>query len=257
MSKAVSLLLSALLIAFSFLAVPTEAKSPAVRLDPQAALGACMGMVEEHFSSILRTEKALALTSEAKSGKWESIRPMLDCFSKELQTDATVWYAMPDGSYFSTESGGLTGNNLKDRPYFPRLLAAEDVEGDLVISKSTGHRSVIVASPVTRNGRVVAIIGASVRVHLLSDLVSAHMKLPDDTYFYALDSNAKIVMHRYAGRLFKNVNDVADESLGDAFRKVMEKDQGVFEYELNGRKMISIYRKSVPLGWNFFIAQEK
>lgn len=37
----------------------------------------------------------------------------------------------------------------------------------------------------------------------------------------------------------------------------MEKDEGVFEYVLKGRKITSIYRKSVPLGWYFFIAQER
>jgi len=136
-------------------------------------------------------------------------------------------------------------------------MAGRDVEGDLVISKSTGHRSVIVASPVERDGKVVAAIGVSVRVHLLSDLVSAHMELPDNTYFYALDKNAKIVLHRYAERLFKTVDDVADESLGNAFREVMNKEEGEFRYTLKGKKMVSIFRKSVPLGWYFFIAQDK
>ncbi|NTV98890.1 MAG: hypothetical protein HGA70_06990, partial [Chlorobiaceae bacterium] len=83
------------------------------------------------------------------------------------------------------------------------------------------------------------------------------MKLPDNTYFYALDKNAKIVLHRYADRLFKNVDDVADESLGEEFRVVMDKEEGVFDYKLKGRKMNSIFQKSVPLGWYFFIAQEK
>ncbi|NTV99531.1 MAG: hypothetical protein HGA70_10265, partial [Chlorobiaceae bacterium] len=217
MKKYLTVLFTALLALLTFPAAPAPAaqKSAVPRIEPQAALGAYMGLVEEHFASILRTTRALAQTKEAQSGKWESVKPALMSFSRDLPTDATVWYAMPDGSYCSTESGGLTDQNLKDRAYFPRLLAAQDVEGDLVISKSTGHRSVIVASPVTREDRVVAVIGVSVRVHLLSDLVSAHMKLPDNTYFYALDKNAKIVLHRYADRLFKNVDDVADESLGE------------------------------------------
>jgi hypothetical protein len=256
MSKILSLLTAAIFLAF-LSPLSVEAKNANLKLDPQAALNAYTGMVEEHFAGILRTAKILVLTDEAKSGKWESVKPLLDTFSKELPTDATAWYAMPDGSYYTTESGKLTDQNIKDRAYFPRLLAAQDVSGDLVISKSTGHRSVIVASPVTLNGKIVAAIGVSVRVHLLSDLVSEQMKLPDNTYFYALDPNAKIVIHRYAERLFKNVNDVADESLGDAFRAVMGKDEGTFDYNLNGRKMTSIFLKSSALGWYFFIAQEK
>ncbi|MBM3422522.1 MAG: cache domain-containing protein [Chlorobi bacterium] len=257
MSKQLMRLASALIVALLFLALPAEAKPSVLGLDPNVALGAYKGMVEEHFAGIFRTTRALALTNEAKSGKWKSIEPLLRNFSKDLPTDATVWYAMPDGSYYSTESGGLTSQNLKDRAYFPELLAGNDVKCDLVISKSTGHRSVIVASPVVRDGKMVAAIGVSVRVHFLSDLVSEDLVLPDGTYFYALDPTAKIVLHRYIGRIFKNVDDVADEILGDEFRKIMTGNQGTFEYRLNGKKIIAIFRKSESLGWYFFIAQEK
>ncbi len=58
-------------------------------------------------------------------------------------------------------------------------------------------------------------------------------------------------------RLFKNVGYVADENLGDAFRNVMKTDEGTFDYKLNGKKITSIYQKSIPLGWYFFIVLEK
>jgi hypothetical protein len=38
--------------------------------------------------------------------------------------------------------------NLFDRPYFPSLMAGQSVLGTLVISRSTGKRSVIIAEPV-------------------------------------------------------------------------------------------------------------
>ncbi|NTW56557.1 MAG: hypothetical protein HGB20_05880 [Chlorobiaceae bacterium] len=257
MIKRFLLLFPALLVVFSFLSDPVQSGTGRIKLEPQTALSLFTGLVEEHIASILRTERALALTTEARSGRWEAVKPMLDSFSKDLPTDATLWYALPDGSYYITETGKLADQNLKDRTYFPKLLAAQEVSGELVISKSTGHRSVIVAVPVTLNDKVIAAIGASVRVHLISDLVSAHMTLPENTYFYALDPGAKIVIHRYAERLFKNVDDVADENLGDAFRNVMKTDEGTFDYQLNGKKITSIYQKSIPLGWYFFIAQEK
>ncbi len=256
MSKILSLLTAAIFLAF-LSPLSVEAKNTNIKLDPRTALDAYTGMVEEHFAGILRTVKIIALTDEAKSGKWESVKPLLDEFSKELPTDATAWYAMPDGSYYTTESGTLNSQNLKDRPYFSRILAGQDVLGDLVISKATGHRSVIVASPVTVNEKVVAAIGISVRVHLISDIVASQMNLPDNTYFYALDPETKIVLHKYAERMFKTVSDVGDESLGNEFRTAMNKNEGVFDYKLNGKKMTSIFRKSNSLGWYFFIAQEK
>ena len=255
MSKFFSLLVSAILM-FSSITAHAESKSTTLKFDTQVALSAYKGLVENHLEGVLRTARVIALTSEAKSTKWDAVKPLLDRFSSDLSTDATMWLALPDGSYYSTQTAGLTGMSLKDRPYFSGLLAGQDVLGDLVISKATGHRSIIVAVPVTVDGKVVAAIGVSVRVRLLSELVDTNTKLPDNAYFYALDPDTKIVLHRNVDRMFKTVSDVGDESLGDTFKTIMNKDQGVFNYTLNGKKMTSIFQKSKLLGWYFFIAQE-
>ena len=255
MTKIFSLII-AVIVMISSLTVRAESKSASLKLDSQVALCTYKGLVEDHLCGVLRTARVIALTSEARSAQWESVKPMLDRFSKDLATVATVWFALPDGSYFSTETGGVSDQNLKDRSYFPKLMSGQDVLGDLVISKSTGHRSVIVATPVMVNGKVVAAVGVSVRVRLLSALLDSDTKLPDNAYFYALDPDNKIVLHRNVDRMFKNVSDVGDESLGDAFKTIMTKDQGIFNYTLHGRKMSSIFMKSTTLGWYFFIAQE-
>lgn len=255
MSKIVSLVVAVTLMLFSF-TVQAASKSAALKLDPQIALGSYRMIAEDHLGGVLRTARVIALTPEAQSANWQSVKPLLDRLSSDLATDATVWFALPDGSYFSTETGGVSDQNLKDRLYFPKLLAGQDVSGDLVISKSTGHRSIIVATPVMVNGKVVAAVGVSVRVRLLSGLLESDIKLPDNTYYYALDPTNKIVLHRNVDRLFKNVSDVGDESLGEAFQAIMNKDHGRFNYTLNGKKMSSIFLKSPTLGWYFFIAQE-
>lgn len=64
-------------------------------------------------------------------------------------------------------------------------------------------------------------------------------------------------MHRYADRMFKNVTDVGDEKLGNEFTVVMNKNQGLFDYALDGKNITAIFRKSDKLGWYFFIAEEK
>lgn len=256
MSKPLVLLLFAMLMSSS-LTARAALTSTALKLDPRVALGTFQGLVEDHLKGVLRTARVIALTTEARSARWELLKPLLDRYRNDLPTDATVWFVLPDGSYFSSATGGASDQNLKDRPYFSRLMAGNDVLGDLVISRSTGHRSVIVASPVIVDGKVVAGVGVSVRVRLLSGLVDSYMKLPDNTYFYALDSDTKIVLHRYVDRMFKTVSDVGDEMLGDEFKAIMNKEQGVFNYRLDGRKMTSVFRKSPALGWYFFIAQER
>lgn len=113
-----------------------------------AARGTYRGMVEEHTEGIVRYLRIIADTSEARSCKEELYKPLLMRLTENLATDLTTWYVRPDGSYFATEAGGLSEENLKDCEYFPTLMSGKEVFGNLVISKSTGHRSVIIAVPV-------------------------------------------------------------------------------------------------------------
>jgi len=224
--------------------------------DARAALGAYRGMVEEHVDGIHRELRIIAASSEAKSGKWEELKPLLLELSNDLTTDATAWFVLPDGTYFATETAGITDQTLKDRHYFPILMSGKEVFGDLVISKTTGHRSVIIAVPVLSGDKVIGGVGVSLRVHLLSDLVNKDMPLSDDAYFYALERDTRIVLHRKAERMFQTPSDVGDEALGEEFKKVLTQDSGTFDYTLHGKKMTSIFERSPRLGWYFFIAKE-
>lgn len=230
--------------------------SPSFSSDARVALSTYRGMVEEHTAGVLHGLRLIAASNEAKSGKWEQCEPLLKQLSADVTTDATAWFVLPDGNYFATEAEGLAEQNLKDRHYFPILMSGKEVLGDLVISKSTGHRSVIIAVPVSANGKVVGGVGVSLRVRLLSGLVDTHMPLPESSYFYALEKDTRIVLHRKAERMFKTPSDVGDEALGEEFKKVLTQDSGTFDYTLHGKKMTAIFEKSPSLGWYFFIAKE-
>jgi methyl-accepting chemotaxis protein len=254
--RSIFLTLAGVFMSFLPIAVRAEEASPHFGADAHAALGAYRGMVEEHTEGVLRTLRIIADSAEAKSGKEDQFKPILMQLSKDLTTDATAWFVFPDGSYFATEAADMTDQNLKDRPYFPILMSGKESFGDLVISKSTGHRSVVIAVPVSANGKVIGGIGVSLRVRLLSELVDKHMSLPATSYFYALERDTRIVLHRKAERMFQTPSDVGDEALGEEFKKTLTDDHGNFEYTLQGKKIAAIYELSPALGWYFFIAKE-
>jgi len=212
------------------------------------------GIVEEQLAGILHAERAIAAGADAQSGDWERVRSALVRLSDDLPTASAVWYAFPDGHYYTVEKGLVT-QNLKDRTYFPTLLAGKDVEGDLVISKSTGQRSVIVATPVMLNGKTIAAIGVSVSANLLSQWVDQKIQLPADMYFYAINRDGKIALHRNIDRIFKHPEDIGDEALGPVFNTVLDKQRGVFSYTLNGAEISAVYQASTQSGWHFFIAK--
>ena len=90
--------------------------------------------------------------------------------------------------------------------YFPRLLAGEDVLGSLIISRSTGHRSIVVATPIIENQHIVGAIGVSIRTRLISQLVDQHSRFPENLYFYALARDQQIAIHRHPDKLFKKIS---------------------------------------------------
>ena len=115
-------------------------KDSAQVADLRLLLNAFTAFSEEHIDSILRCLHILSSTEEVRSGEWDNMKGLLTQFSKSGIAPTAVWFARPDGSYYTVEKG-LTGLNLGDRPYFSSLLEGHDAAGDLVISKSTGRRS--------------------------------------------------------------------------------------------------------------------
>jgi methyl-accepting chemotaxis protein len=250
-----SLLVSGALLAAATAAGAAAGTGPATfSIDGHVVLQAYQALVEEHLTGVLRAIRALAATSDAQTGSWTSIRPALDRLSQDLTTDATVWFAMPDGGYATTAAGPV-GETLADRDYFPRLMAGRDVAGALVISKSTGHRSIIVATPVTKAGAIIAAIGVSLRADLVSQLVGERIKLPDDMSFYALDSKGQTAIHQDPERMFQYPSEVGDASLKSAVATMLSQPRGRVEYRFAGTSRTALFNESDVTGWRFVLVR--
>lgn len=248
-------LLSGMLLGVAALGTAGARDQPAgFDVDGHIALRAYQGLVEEHLAAVLRTLRALAATSDAQTMKWQLIKTALRTLSQDLTTDATVWYALPDGRYYSTE-GDTSAKTLADRDYFPKLMARSDVVGSLVISKSTGYRSIIVATPVSKEGRVVGAIGVSLQARLISQLVTERTGLPDNLTFYALDARGKAAIHKDPNKMFQFPSDLGEPSLKSAVTTMLSQTTGVVRYRFEGKDRSAIFNKSDVTGWHFVLVQ--
>ena len=236
-------------------AVPANAAEEGFTLDALVAVQAYRAVVETHLSGILTSLKLCALTAEARGGKWEDVRGILAGLADGVDTEAATWFARPDGSYDTVEEGPAK-QNLKDREYFPDLVAGKNVLGSLVVSKSTGHRSIIVATPVMEGGQMVAALGVSVRSRLLSDMVIKQASMPPDLVLYALDPTGKAAIHRDPERMFHYPSDIGDPSLDKAAAEIMAKDSGRVSYSIQGATRIAVFARSELTGWKFVLARD-
>ena len=250
MTRMFVVLLGASLLLLSPSASLAQSTKETFTLDSSIGLNAYQGLVEEHLAGVLSGLKTLAPTDEATSGIWERVKGPLEVFSKTIPTPAAVWFAKTDGSYFTVEKG-LAKATLNDRTYFPMLMAGNDVNGSLVISKSTGERSIIVAVPIVKNGKVVGALGASLSATQLSMMVSDRMGHPNKAIFYALDAQGQAALHSEPSLIFEFPSDIGDKTLKSAVRKMLSQPEGVVTYMFRNSRRTAIFRKSKMTGWVF------
>ena len=231
-------------------AVPEETFA----LDAAVALDASQAAAESRVEGVLAATRTLASTEDVKSGDWARMREPLAVLAANVRESAAVWYARPDGSYFTVEKG-LTGETLRERAYFPSLMAGRDVVGSLVISKSTDKRSLIVASPVLLAGKVVGAVGVSLDAATLAASLDQAIRFPPDVVFYALDEKGQTALHRAGDLIFVFPSDVGSPTLGDAVKTMLSKPEGVVHYTYSGSDKTALFRRSTLTGWVFVLGK--
>jgi hypothetical protein len=213
----------------------------------QALLSAIISLADAHLSQTRHALEILARTAEVRSGQWERMKPLVSA-SVPPMLPQVLWFAQPDGTYYTTAEA-LVGQKLSDRAYFPKLMAGETVCGDLVVSKSTGKKSVIMAVPVTDGDRVVGGLGASIFMDDLSQLLNERLKLPAGSLFYALHTNGLTAFHIDPKLDFVDPRRLQSPSLSDAVETILSRTAGEVRYEFNGSPRRVYFNTSPLTGW--------
>ncbi len=223
-----------------------------VRVDATVAVRAVMGLTDACLTDSARSLWLLTLTEEVKSGDWGRMKDILADY-QHRDVEAAVWFARPDGSYYTVDKG-LTDQNLRDRPYFPKAMAGQATLGDLVVGKSTGKCVAVVTAPVRRGDAVVGVLGASLYLDKLSERIGNTLSLPDNIHFWASDPTGKIVaINRRTERLFWDPTHLNSPTLTQAIAEMLTRPQGSIGYDFQGKRFAGVYQKSPLTGWYFVL----
>ena len=255
MKKASIILFIVLMLSFSTIAAgeiaPAQDKSGISVANLRLLLNSFAALGEGHVENVLSRLKIMSVTEEAHSGEWGKMRGMLAEFGRSGIEAVAVWFVRPDGSFYTVEKG-LTNLNLRDRQYFPRLMAGEEITGDLVISKTTGKRTAIVAVPIMKNGKIIGALGASLAVEGISRMLDEKMGLPGNVIFYALDQKGQTSLHRVSALLFAYPSDMGSKSLTKTVGEMLSKPEGTVTYDFYGERVV-VFKKFPLTGWVFAI----
>jgi hypothetical protein len=227
----------------------TTSSSAVFTIDGEMGLAAGIALMESHIQSLVNTMQVLALTDEVKAGSWDGMQGLLSRFSQG-QVPAAVWFALPDGSYYTVEVGKASGN-LSDRSYFPKVMSGATVVGDLVVSKSTGKKSEIATVPIKNDGQVVGALGVSVYLDDLSEIVVEELQLPDNMVFYAVDEQGYIALDSDTQRIMQKASDLGSSTFSQAVDEMLSKKEGNATYQFGGISETVVYQTSPLTNWCF------
>lgn len=155
--------------------------------------------------------------------------------------------ASSDGNIIASSNADIINKiNIKDRDYFKKAIAGKVSISDILISRSSGEPSFVVASPVFFSGssNVGGIVLMTISIGEFSREFVAPVKIGESGYLYLYQKDGLVFAHPNPEMVMKlNVND-------HEFGRLMEsKGEGVITYEWGGRNRIVAFRKTKVTGW--------
>lgn len=220
--------------------------------DASSRLGAYAALVDQRIDHVRTALRIIAATENASSGDWRRIKGPLAVLQSSDPALAAVWFAKPDGAYY-TVGAGLIGHSLKDRDYFPTLMAGREVIGELVVSRSTDKRSAVIAVPVRAGGRIIGALGVSLAVETVAADIDKDLALPPQIMFSALDRRGQIALHRQSSLIFEFANQLGSPTLTEAVGRMLTEPEGTVRYQFQGAERTAIFRRSEITGWVYIL----
>jgi len=220
--------------------------------DAQSLLSAFTAYTDLRIRSVQRSLELLAATTYAQSGKWQKMQNQLGAYQKSDE-GLVVWYVRTDGTYYTVEKG-LMDKKLSDRSYFPDLMAGKKITGALVVSKSTGQRSAVIAVPIMKGDNVIGAIGASLFLDKLAEQIRAVLDLSPSLSFFALAPNGLTTLHLKQERHFLDPREMGSESLKKAVTEMLAGTSGKTTYVFDNVTKHALYKTSALTHWRFAIA---
>lgn len=221
-----------------------------VMVDAHTLLSGMIALVELRMKATQAGLEILAATDAVHSGSWLKIKPLFTAFEKNSEP-MTLFYARPNGSYYTVEQNLVT-HKVGDRAYFKAAMEGKSSVGEILVSRSTGRRSVVVAVPVKKGNRVTGVVGASVYLDNLSEAVAKDLDLGEETFF-ALNEQGKIALDRSTGWIMDDAAQMGSESMEKAVSEILTKNEGTVEFLRIGKSR-AVFARSGLIGWKFVLA---
>lgn len=191
----------------------------------------------------------LANTRELVSGNPEAILSYIMQEDKRLNLYDGIFVSDLNGDGFS--SRGWKGS-VKERKYFQDVMkTGNTVFSEVLLNKSTGKLSIIVSSPIKKDGKVIGLVGANIPFSFIQEQVNS-TKVGDTGLNFMVQKDGFVIVHPDTELVMK-LNLLDDKTISESFRnmgkKMTQGEAGIATYEYNGVEQIVAYEPVPGTDW--------
>lgn len=176
----------------------------------------------------------------------EQVDDLLTGVVKDYPTITQIYIMRKDGMQIYKTSGQL--GDRSDRDYFQKAVRGELNYSDVIISRSQGFPVIVLALPIKQAGEIKGVIGASLDLSFLSQLVS-EVKPGENGYGYIVERNGKVIAHPND----EYVDKREDLSYLPPVKKVIKGKQGTSEYIFEETKKLVSFQPINKTDWGVLV----
>lgn len=213
----------------------------------QALAESTGGEIDEWFAGNFKNLATIASLSSVKGmDKAQILQILRETMSSEYDNLYVMW---PDGSAITNDGQDL---DLSEREYFQKAIKGEANIGSVIISKGTGNMVVPTVTPIYRDSQVVGVMGGTLKVDKLVELVN-EVKMGETGYAFMIDGDGIFVAHPNKEYILeKKLSELGDE-LFSISSKMAAMESGVEQYQFEGIDKYMAYAPVDLPGWSLAV----
>ena len=164
----------------------------------------------------------------------------------------TLIFADTQGDTLASNNPADVGTvNVQSRAYFPRAMAGETVVSEVLLSRSSGNPTYVVASPMVVDGSTAGIFLGAVSLDGFATRFIDPITIGTRGYAYVVDADGTVIPH-------PDRSLILEEEIGqyDWGRELVAQQNGLMEYEWRGVDKLASFRSEPETGWIVAISAE-
>lgn len=204
-----------------------------------------------HFSEITLS----AMTDTLRSMNPEWMTPYLTLIKDQSDVYESVGVTGKDGIIVAGSDKSTLGMTLEDRDYFQAAMKGESYYSDIIISKSTNNRIIIIASPITDTDKnPIGVLYASLNFEaFIGNFIH---EVDPSTYIILVDKLNQIQHISDADMIGKSVDGVNFSQKYADILKNTENKVGVEENTEDGIEYLIAFSPVKETGYNLFYSMK-